>query len=89
MRKLRQLKFNDLSKKEREGLTPEKVVITSSEYEDYLWQAYKAEKFEKPKGMLGLTKRLPADEMKRLMAEHMQVDDEDMKELAAAAAALA
>jgi len=81
MRKLRRLKFNDLSKKEREGLTPEKVVITSGEYEDYMRQAYKAEKFEKPTGMLGLNKRLPADAMKKLMAEHMQVDDEDMKEL--------
>ncbi|MCX5900361.1 MAG: DUF748 domain-containing protein, partial [Proteobacteria bacterium] len=81
MRKLRALKFNDLSKKEREGLTPEKVVVSSSEYEDYLLQAYKAEKFQKPAGMLGLSKRLPADEMKKLMAEHMKVDDEDMKEL--------
>jgi len=81
LRKMRALKFNDLSKKEREGLTPEKVVIPSGEYEDYLRQAYKAEKFQKPQGVLGISKRLPADEMKKLMAEHMQVDDDDMKEL--------
>ena len=80
MRRMRALKFNDLSKKEREGLTPEKVVITSGEYEDYLWQAYKAEKIPK-QTVLGMTKKLPAEEMKKLMAEHMQVDDEDMKDL--------
>jgi hypothetical protein len=80
MRRMRALKFNDLSKKEREGLTPEKVVITSGDYEDYLWQAYKAEKMPK-QTVLGMTKKLPAEEMKKLMAEHMQVDDEDMKDL--------
>ncbi|MBN2106346.1 MAG: DUF748 domain-containing protein, partial [Deltaproteobacteria bacterium] len=80
MRRMRALKFDDLSKKEREGLTPEKVVITSGDYEDYLWQAYKAEKMPK-QTVLGLTKKLPAEEMKKLMAEHMQVDDEDMKDL--------
>ena len=79
--KLRALKFNDLSKKEREGLTPDKIVILTNEYEGYLRQAYKAEKFQKPEGMLGLNKRLPADEMKKLMLEHTTVDDEDMKEL--------
>ena len=81
MAKLRALKFQDLSKKEREGLTPDKVVISSNEYEDYLRQAYKAEKFQKPEGMLGLKKRLPVDEMKKLMIENTKVDDEDMKEL--------
>jgi hypothetical protein len=81
MRRMRALKFNDMSKKEREGLTLEKVVIPSGEYEEYLRQAYKTEKFEKPQGLLGISKRLPADEMKKLMAEHMQVDDDDMKEL--------
>jgi uncharacterized protein involved in outer membrane biogenesis len=80
MRRMRALKFNDLSKKEREGLTPEKVAIASGEYEEYLWQAYKAEKMPK-QTVLGLTKKLPAEEMKKLMAEHMQVDDEDMKDL--------
>lgn len=81
LRRMRRLKFDDMSKKEREGLSPEQVVITSTEYEDYLWQAYKAGDFEKPTGFLGLTRRLPADEMKELMAGHMQVADEDLKEL--------
>ena len=79
--RLQQLKFKDMSKREREGLTPEEVIIPDDEYEDYLWQAYKAEKFEKPEGLLGLTKRLPADEMEQLMVANMQVDDEDVNEL--------
>lgn len=79
--KLQQLTFKDMSKHEREGLTPEEVVIPDDEYEDYLWQAYKAEKFEKPEGLLGLTRRLPADEMEQLMVANTQVDDDDVKEL--------
>ena len=81
MDKLRQQKFNDLSKKEQQGTSPEKVDIPKDEYEDYLRQAYNAEKFDKPENVLGLNKRLPADEMKRLMLEHTKVDDEDMKDM--------
>lgn len=79
--RMQQLKVKDMSKRERAGLTSEQIIIPDDEYEDYLWQAYKAEKFEKPKSLLGLTKRLPAEEMERLMLENMTVDDEDVAEL--------
>ena len=81
MQKMRSLKFNDLSKKEREGLAIGKVIIESEEYEDYLRLAYKDEKFKKPKGFLGINKRLPANEMWSLMEKHTSVDDEDMNAL--------
>jgi len=81
MLSLQQLKFKKMSKRDRKELTPETVVITADEYEKYLWQAYKAEKFKKPAGLMGLTKRLPNDEMERLMAAHMQVDDGDIHAL--------
>ncbi len=81
MLRMQQLKFKKMSKRERNETVPEQTAITANEYEKYLWQAYKAEKFEKPKGALGLTKRLPVNEMERLLSENMQVDDEDVNEL--------
>ena len=79
---MKRQKFEDMSRREREGITAEQVVIKDDEFEDYLWKAYKDEKFEKPGGVLGMTKRLPADEMERLMLANMPVDDDDVSELA-------
>jgi len=81
MLRLQQIKFKKMSARKQKGFSPETVVITDDEYDDYLWQAYKAEKFEKPKGALGLTKRLPVAEMERLMAANMQVDSGDVTAL--------
>jgi len=81
VRKLRVQKFYDLSRKKRKALTPDKVVIDSEADEKFLKKAYKAEKFQKPKGLLGLNKSLPADEMKKLMLENTVVDDADLKDL--------
>jgi hypothetical protein len=79
--RMQQLKFKKMSKRKRKDLTPELVSITAEEHEKYLWQAYKTENFKKPTGLMGLTKRLPANEMERLLTENMQVDDEDVNEL--------
>ncbi len=80
--RIKRQKFEDMSRREREGSTAEQVVIKDDEFEDYLWKAYKDEKFEKPGGLLGRTKRLPADEMERLMLANMPADDDDVSELA-------
>jgi len=80
--RMKQQKFGDLGRREREGTTTEQVVINDDEFENYLWQAYKDGKFEKPGGVLGMTKRLSADEMERLMLANMPVDDDDVSELA-------
>ena len=80
--RIKRQKFDDMSRREREGLSAEQIVISDAEFEDYLWQAYKAEDFEKPGGLLGLTKRLPSEEMERLMLANMPVDDDDVSELA-------
>ena len=81
MLRMQELKLKKMSKRQRKELVPEQISITDDEYEKYLWQAYKAEKFEKPTGLMGITKRLPIDEMKRLMTKNMPVDDDDVNEL--------
>ena len=80
--RMKRQKFDDMGRREREGITAEQVVIADDEYEDLLWQAYKDEKFEKPGGVLGMTKRLSAEEMERLMLANMPVEENDVSELA-------
>jgi Domain of Unknown Function (DUF748) len=58
------------------------VKITPDEYNKYLKRAYKGAKFEKPHDLVGLTKSLPPDEMKKLMLENTHVSDKDLKPLA-------
>lgn len=80
--RMKRQKFDGMSRREREGLSPETLTVTDNEYEEYLWQAYKAEDFEKPEGLLGITKHIPAGEMEQLMLANMPVDDDDVSELA-------
>jgi uncharacterized protein involved in outer membrane biogenesis len=55
-------------------------------YDKFLTRAYKAAKFPKPRDFLGLTKSLPADEMKKLMLAHVDVTEADLRQLADARA---
>ncbi|HEX9113537.1 MAG TPA: hypothetical protein VF888_04240, partial [Nitrospirota bacterium] len=47
-----------------------------------LKQAYKKEKFPKPRNFIGLAKDLPVPEMESLMLANLKVGDDDLKELA-------
>jgi len=58
------------------------VNVDPKEYDKYLAKAYKDADFKKPRNFVGLTKSLPADEMKSALAEHAPVDDASLRELA-------
>ncbi|MBW1646207.1 MAG: hypothetical protein JRJ56_07785, partial [Deltaproteobacteria bacterium] len=58
------------------------VTIKPEEYERYLKKAYKAAKFAKPKNLIGLAKRLPATAMEKLLRQHIEVSDDDLRRLA-------
>ncbi|HLW69668.1 MAG TPA: DUF748 domain-containing protein [Candidatus Binataceae bacterium] len=60
--------------------------LTKDDYDKYLAKVYKAAKFEKPKDLIGLTKSLPPDEMKKLLIANQKVSDEDLHQLADARA---
>jgi hypothetical protein len=82
-RKIRAQKLKDLVKK---GATPtpvDDVVVEPAEYEKYLTQAYRAEPFPKPRNFIGMVKSLPIPEMEKLMLTHIEVGDEQLRELAA------
>lgn len=62
------------------------VTVDEDEYDKYLTRTYKAAKFPKPRNVIGLTKSLPPDEMKKLMLANMDASDDALKQLADARA---
>jgi hypothetical protein len=81
-RKVAARKVRDLV---RAGQTPpplDNVRVGEAEYPLYLSQAYKEEKFPKPRNFLGMAKDLPQAEMEKLMLTHISVTNDDLRQLA-------
>ncbi len=81
-RKLKSQKLKYILKKGQPPVDVDEVVIESKEYKKYLKKAYKAEKFPKPKNFLGFNKMLPVPEMEKLIYQHLEVTDSDLRQLA-------
>jgi hypothetical protein len=64
----------------------DKVKVTPDEYDKYLRRVYKAADFDKPRDLIGMTKSLPSDQMKRLILANTKVTDADLRNLANARA---
>ena len=80
-RKLKAQKLNEIVKKGGTTESVDDITIEPGEYVKYLTLAYKKETFPKPRNILGMTKDLPAPEMERLMLSHIEITDEDLREL--------
>ncbi|WP_019143198.1 DUF748 domain-containing protein [Noviherbaspirillum massiliense] len=80
-RKVRALKLQDLRAR---GQAAElaSVSVNADEYPALLGRVYREEKFPKPRNLIGLQKRLPVEEMERLMMAHTEIDDSDLIGLA-------
>lgn len=81
-RKVKAQKLADLAKQGKSGGSLNDVEVTAAEYPKYLELAYKAEKFEKPRNLIGLAKSLPVPEMEQLMRANMPAGDEELRSLA-------
>jgi len=81
-RKVKARKLAQLVKQRKEAGSLDEVVVSEKEYPDLLEQAYKLEKFPKPRNFIGLTKSLPREEMEKLMLANAPVDDEELRQLA-------
>ena len=86
LRKLQVIKFDDLSRKEREQTAPEKLEITDEEYPDLLWEAYKDEPVEKEKNAIGMHKEVSREVQEAKLRELIRVTDDDLVRLAASRA---
>jgi uncharacterized protein involved in outer membrane biogenesis len=81
-RKVRALKREDLARKGGEPSADE--IEDTSRLDDYpalLERVYRAEKFPKPRNMVGMMKTLPVEEMEKLMITHALVDEDDLRDL--------
>ncbi|HEX9850782.1 DUF748 domain-containing protein [Candidatus Deferrimicrobium sp.] len=81
-RKVAARKLADLAKTGQPAPALDDVRVEPAEYPKYLAQAYKAEKFPKPRNIIGMAKDLPVPEMEKLMLTHLQVTDDDLRRLA-------
>ncbi|MBC15688.1 MAG: hypothetical protein CL942_01410 [Desulfovibrio sp.] len=81
--KLKQQKYDSLSRKERSETTMEAMTIESEEYAELLYEAYKDE--PDPEDVrpttLFVVDEQPVDVMEAFIRERIQVTDEDLKEL--------
>ncbi|MBL8406697.1 MAG: DUF748 domain-containing protein [Candidatus Accumulibacter sp.] len=81
-RKLRALKRDDLTRKGVESGSTDAIEIAANEYPVLLERVYRAEKFPKPRNLVGLVKGLPVEEMEKLILANAVVDEEDLRDLA-------
>jgi hypothetical protein len=81
-RKVKAQKLNDLVKKGSPAVPVDEVTVEPAEYEKYLTLAYRAETFPKPRNFIGMVKSLPVPEMEKLILTHIEVGEEELRQLA-------
>ncbi|MEN6318511.1 MAG: DUF748 domain-containing protein [Syntrophaceae bacterium] len=81
-RKLKAQKLNDLIRKGEKVESVDDITIERQEYDRYLKRAYSAEKFPKPRTIIGTEKGLPNEEMEKLMMTHIIIKEDDLRLLA-------
>ena len=62
--------------------TKEAVVVSDEEYEDTLLTVYKEAEFPRPRNVVGMLKKLPVEEMQKLLLTNIMAGDEQLEELA-------
>lgn len=87
-RQVKRLKYLDMVANDKlaEVSTAEDVVVPAEEYDEYLWQVYRKADFPKPRNFIGMTKKIPATEMEKLIYSNTTVTEDDLVELAQARA---
>jgi len=81
-RKVKAQKLDLLVKGGKEVGPSDEVTVDDKEYLDLLEQAYKQEKFPKPRNFIGMAKSLPREEMEKLMLANAPAGDEELRDLA-------
>jgi uncharacterized protein involved in outer membrane biogenesis len=81
-RKVKAQKLKQLTRQGKTFDSVDEVTVQPDEYPALLKAAYGAEKFPKPRNVIGLAKDLPVSEMENLMLTNAQVAEEDLHVLA-------
>jgi uncharacterized protein involved in outer membrane biogenesis len=77
--KLKAQKLRELIRQGGKAVSVDEVQIKDNEYTRYLTLAYEAEKFPKPRTVIGMKKSLPVPEMEKLMMTQLTVSDSDLR----------
>ena len=75
-------KWQDLEEAGTPSITKEEVVVSAEEYPDTLLTVYKNADFPRPKNFIGMLKKLPSEEMEKLLLANILAEEEQMAELA-------
>ena len=78
---MRAAKREDMTKAGIEVESLASVQLSDEEYPGLLERVYRAEKFPKPRNMVGMVKTLPVEEMEKLILANSTVDEEDLLNL--------
>jgi outer membrane protein OmpA-like peptidoglycan-associated protein len=78
----RKLRAQKLKTEGRSAGPGQAVSIGKEEYPQLLEQVYRAEKFDKPRNAVGLTKTVPVEEMEKLIRANTVISDDDLLALA-------
>ena len=79
---LKNEKFKELSRKKEPSTPVDEITIEPEEYKTFLKKAYKKATFEKPKNAFGFNKKLPPEEMEKLLRENIIITEDDLRLLA-------
>ena len=82
-RRIKSYKLKEMLSKSGEQIALEQLQLTREEYEKYLKITYDDGKFTKPRNFLGIAKKIPAEEMGKLLLNSIEVTDSDLRQLAA------
>ncbi len=82
MHKLKAQKLKAMVRKGEAAPPVDTLTIDPAEYALYLKAAYKEEKFPKPRNIIGIAKDLPAQEMEKLMFAHINITENELRQLA-------
>lgn len=82
-RRIKSYKLKEILSKGGEQIALEQIQFTNEEYGKYLKKTYDDGKFTKPRNFIGLAKKIPAEEMEKLLLNSIEVTDSDLRQLAA------
>ncbi len=80
--KLKSRKLKEMIEKGQAAISPGEIEIAAEEYETYLEKAYDAETFPKPRDADGLEKKLPPEEMEKLILTNILITEDELRALA-------
>ncbi len=86
--RIRELAYREMVSKELlpEGTDMSTLAVPAEDYADYLWDIYRQGDFPKPRNFIGMIKKLPVEEMEKLLYVNTTVDQDTLAELALARA---